>query len=256
MKNILLFSFFIISPFYVFSQISSISGKVVIDNISEPIDLSTILITNETSQAKTTLNNLGIFTIKAKLNDALEFTSNFTEKRTIIVTESIIKKGFITVYLDLETIELAEANINPLKKNLKENMNYQQDPLGNLYKELGIDANLRFRKIDPTYTSQVGGGFGPISTLIGYLNGSTRKAKYTYKFFKDVDKRNKVEEYFTTDYFIDNLNIPSHKIDEFIAYCYDKKELNLKVLIVGNRYEEIEEVLEDEAPKYLALLNN
>ena len=228
----------------------------MIEELSESVDFSSVNVINETTNAKVKANSLGIFTLKVSKDDELAFTSGFTEKRVIKITESIIKKGFITVHLDLETIQLAEANINSLKKNLKDNLDYKPDKLDDLYKELGIDPNLRFRKIDPTYTSQVGGGFGPISALIGYLNGSTKKAKYTYKYFRDVNKKGKIEEYFTASYFMNDLKIPEHKVSEFITYCYNKKELNLKVLIVGNRYEEIEEILEKEAPLYLDLLNH
>lgn len=253
--NRFLFSYvLLILPMYSFSQVISISGKIMIDELTEAIDLSSINVLNETTNAKTKANSLGIFTLKVTKDDIITITSNFTEQRSIKISESILNKGFITVHLDLETIQLAEANINPLKKNLKDNMNYQQDPLGNLYKELGIDANLRFRKIDPTYTSQVGGGFGLIG-IIGLINGSTKRAKYTYKYFKDVDKKSKLEEYFTSSYFMNDLKIPGHKVSEFITYCYDIKGLNLKVLIDGNRYVEIEEILIQEASKYLALLN-
>ena len=61
---------------------------------------------------------------------------------------------------------------------------------------LGIDPSLRFRKIDINETSQVTGGFGPIGMLIGWLNGSEKRAKKTYEYFKKNRKNRKNRELF------------------------------------------------------------
>jgi len=256
MQKTLLIIFFLFSSIWSYSQNVMISGKVEIDNVDEPVDLTSIIVINQNSNSKVKTNSNGIFSIKVQYGDELEFVSAFTENRSIKITSSIISKGFINVHLDLEVIELSEANFAPLKKNLKNNLDYKkEDEIDRLYANLnlGIDPKLRFRKIDPTYTSQVGGGYGPISGLIGLINGSTKKAKKTHQYFKDVEKLDRVKNYFTNSYFVERLNIPEYKVDEFITYCYSKTEI--KKLIDNNRYQELLEHFVKEAPEYVKLLN-
>ena len=75
---------------------------------------------------------------KKELIREIESKINELECIKIGITESIIKKGFITVQLelDLETIQLAEANINPLKKDLKDNIRVDKTEVEELQDEV------------------------------------------------------------------------------------------------------------------------
>ncbi|MBQ0147104.1 MAG: hypothetical protein KBS93_01425 [Flavobacteriaceae bacterium] len=237
-----------------YSQQVMITGKVEIDNVDEPMNLSTIIIENLSTFSKTKANDGGIFSIKASEGDILQFTSGFTTERNIKITSSILSKGFIQVHLDLEVIELAEANLNTLKRNLKDNINTNDNSKDQLYKSLGLDPNLQYMKIDPSYTSQVGGGYGPISSLIGLINGSTKRAKRTYAAFQNINGQEKIKSYFEDNFFMEYLKIPSHKIQEYINYCYIN--FDLKKLVDQGRFVEIEEILKNNSSTYIQQLNN
>jgi hypothetical protein len=116
-KTLLAFIFFYFS-IWSYAQPIMITGKVEIDNVDEPLNLNTIVIENITSLAKTKANDLGVFSIKVKEGDILQFSSGYTTPRNIKITSSLLSKGYLNVHLDLEVIELAEANLNPLKKIL------------------------------------------------------------------------------------------------------------------------------------------
>lgn len=253
MINLLFSYLFLCSPIYIYSQEASISGKVIIADVSESIDLNSISVFDVTTQTKSKVNSLGIFTIKVNLNDELVFTSDFTEKRVIKMTESIIKKGFITVHLDLKVIQLAEANINTLKKDLKDNISKEDSDKTKLYKSLGLNPDLQYIEVNPNMTSSLNSS--GVAYLIAKVSGRYEKDKKINEFFKKENKLEDLKDYFTENSFEQKLKIPKHKISEFLRYCYNKEELNLKVLIDGNRYEEIEVILEKEAPTYLNLLN-
>ena len=253
--NKLLFSFILIfSSFYSYAQQVMISGKVEIDNVDESMDLSTIVVENLNSYARIRVNDSGLFSIKVKDGEILKFTSAFTTERNIKITSSILSKGFINVHLDLEVIELAEANLNPLKKNLKENISKEDSEQTKFYKSLGLDPNLQYIEVNPYMTSALNSS--GVAYLIAKVSGRYEKDKKINEFFKKEKRIDKIEDFFTEEYFIKNLQIPAHKINEFIQYCYAQKSFNLKQLIDGNRMEEIEEILINQAKVYLELLNS
>lgn len=241
---------FILVLYFTQAQSKLISGKVIIDNIDNSIELNIISIENNSSGSKTKTNLQGFFSIKVGLDDNLEFNGFGLEKRELKVRKEMLDKGYLEVHMNEETINLNEVNLLTLNKNLKNNIKLDKNSIDILYDNLnlGINPNLRFRKIDINETSQVSGGFGPIGMLIGWLNGSEKRAKKTYKYFKKIEKIEKIENYFTKEYFVEDLNIPENKIEEFINYCYSKNKL--EEYLSKNNFEDIEEVLKKEAIDY------
>ena len=122
------------------AQSTLISGKVVIDDIDYHSDLDKFSIINLNTNAKTMANSDGMFSIKVNLNDELLFKNEGIEERVLKISENMISKGFVTVHLNVEVIELAEATINPLKKNLKDNINKEKIFSEKLKDEMGISS--------------------------------------------------------------------------------------------------------------------
>lgn len=232
------------------AQSKLISGKVIVDNIDSSTELNTISVVNNSSGAKTKTNLQGFFSIKVDLNENLEFNGFGLEKRELNIIQQIIDKGYLEVHMNEKIIYLNEVNLLTLDKNLKNNIKIKKTAIDILYDNLnlGIDPNLRFRKIDINKTSQVTGGFGPIGMLIGWLNGTEKRAKKTYEYFKRIEKIEKIENYFTKQYFVEDLKIPDNKIEEFINYCYFKYQLD--EYLNKNNFEYIEGVLKQEAINY------
>ena len=134
-----------------FGQSINLSGRIVIDDQADYSLIHQINVINRQTEKIVKPDDMGDFTIEVQLNDALVFTSGFTEKRVIKITESIIKKGFITVQLelDLETIQLAEANINPLKKDLKDNIRVDKTEVEELQDEVNhVTPEFRQKMLD------------------------------------------------------------------------------------------------------------
>jgi len=148
--------------------------------------------------------------------------------------------------------------LNPLKKNLKDNISKEDSEQTKFYKSLGLDPNLQYIEVNPNVTSSINnnGWFNDPLLWISALTGQRKKDIKRNEFFKKEKRIDKIEDFFTEEYFINNLQIPVHKINEFIQYCYAQNSFNLKHLIEGNRMEEIEEILIDQAKVYLELLNS
>ena len=155
--------------------------------------------------------------------------------------------------MNIETIELAEARINTLDRNFKNNIKLKYDQVDEMYKQLnlGIDPNLRFRKIDPNATSNIG-SFGLLNPAawITAISGQRKREKNQYEYFKKEDRIKDLENYFTPNYFIETLNIPENKVSEYVKYCYINFELDK--LVTANNYDKITQILEEQAPIYLS----
>lgn len=256
MNKFLYILFFSLISIFSLAQSNLITGKVVIDDgiVGQDI-VENILITNETTNAKAFTNSKGMFSIKASVGDELIFTHDFYKDRSIKITADILAKGMLTIHLNIETIELAEARINTLDKNFKNNIKLKYDKVDDLYKglNLGIDPNLRFRKINPNMTSTINNnGLLDPSLWIATISGQKKKDKKQDQYFKRIDKIKELENYFTKTYFVESLNIPENKVSDYVTYCYHN--FGLEKLIKENKYDKITEILEDQASKYLEMI--
>ncbi|WP_291069357.1 MULTISPECIES: hypothetical protein [unclassified Empedobacter] len=241
---------------FTFAQTTLINGKVVIDDgVAGQDAVDNILVTNESTNAKTFTNASGMFSIKASVGDELIFSHDFYIERKIKITSDILAKGMLTIHLNIETIELAEARINTLDRNFKNNIKLEHGKVDELYDNLnlGFDPNLRFRKINPNMTSTINNnGLLDPSNWIATISGQKKKDKKQNEYFKKVDKIIDLENYFTINYFIETLNIPENKVTDYVRYCYANFEL--EKLVKENKYDKITEILEEQAPKYLEMI--
>ena len=118
---------------------------------------------------------------------------------------------------------------------------------------LGIDPNLRFRKINPNMTSTINNnGLLDPSLWIATISGQKKKDKKQDQYFKRIDKIKELENYFTKTYFVESLNIPENKVSDYVTYCYHN--FGLEKLVKENKYDKITEILEDQASKYLEMI--
>ena len=256
MNKILYVIIFGLISTFSFAQTTLITGKVVIDDGVVGQDaVDHILIMNEMTNARVLTNENGMFSIKASVGDELMITHDFYIERKIKITQDIFAKGMLTIHLNIETIELAEARINTLDKNFKNNIKLEHGKVDELYDNLnlGFDPNLRFRKINPNMTSTINNnGLLDPSLWIASISGQKKKDKKQNEYFKKVDKIKDLENYFTSNYFIESLNIPENKVTDYVRYCYANFEL--EKLVKENKYDKITEILEEQAPKYLEMI--
>ncbi|MGV0936438.1 hypothetical protein [Empedobacter falsenii] len=254
MNKILYVIIFSLMSTFSFAQTTLITGKVVIDDGVVGQDaVDHILIMNEMTNARVLTSENGMFSIKASVGDELVITHDFYIERKIKITQDIFAKGMLTIHLNIETIELAEARINTLYKNFKNNIKLEHGKVDELYDNLnlGFDPNLRFRKINPNMTSTINNnGLLDPSLWIASISGQKKKDKKQNEYFKKVDKIKDLENYFTSNYFIETLNIPENKVSEYVKYCYINFELDK--LVTANNYDKITQILEEQAPIYLS----
>jgi hypothetical protein len=115
MKVKLLFVFSILTSQFCFSQNQELlQGKVV--NQNRPIKGVDII--NYNTKVQTTTNQFGEFSIVAKKNDLLIFTSKNYDLKKLLVNDKLYDEKELTVYLDLKPEELEEVvitKVDPIK---------------------------------------------------------------------------------------------------------------------------------------------
>ena len=242
---------------YVFSQSIDLVGNVVIENVDEAIPLNQIIIINRNTEKRMNPDENGGFRIQVNLNDELVFKSAITSPRTIKVSQNIINKGFINVHLDLDMIELNEANINPLKGELKDNLNLKETDLDILKRNIGYDSKEFKEQLkkqqEYAQTRKVISETGGVN-LLGIGKSLFGKKDKPYKNPQKLNFQvaEEIKEYFTVNYFINDLKIPENQINTFIGYCMNNS--NIRTLFEEQLISEMVVRFEQYAPNFLKII--
>ena len=264
MRLTLLVLLFFLGTIQTYSQRITITGKIELTNTDESWDMNSIHIENLNSSGKVKSNEKGMFSISVKLDDELEFSGNFLESRTIKISENMLKKGFMRVELEVEEIELAEVNLNPLKKYWKDNVSKEASEQEKMHEMIGFDQEFKLDMVEGMlaikYLKKVGGV--PSYENMMRIKDQFRKGAKEYK--PDVRKEKpqiirheeilEIQEFFTDSYFTNSLQIPAENIYEFVSFCYDT--YNLKRLLHNQLYDDMFFHFTEGATRFLELMKN
>lgn len=229
MKNIAALLFFLFSLLS-FAQSKIITGAVYIDEAEEGVTSTGVRVENLRSYAKTATNQDGHFSIGGIVGDTIQFSASFLVPRKIVISDNIYSRGVLQVHLDIETFDLQEVFLGKLDKNINSNIKYKNDLKGSLYNSIGLDQ--RLRDLEPRKDISK---FKPLDVLspvrmIGHVNGYYKKQRRIELFMKNQGVLNEVINYFPDEFFLDDLKIPEHKVQEFIQYADRKIDLKSKVM--------------------------
>ena len=122
MIKTLFFSLFFVSFISIHAQSTLISGKIIVDDADEVINLNGFVIENSTTNTRTKANENGLFSIKVNEGDELIFKQIGIINRQLKISKNMLNRGFIEVHVNVEVIELAETNISKLNKDMLNNL--------------------------------------------------------------------------------------------------------------------------------------
>lgn len=240
----LLLCFFFINPL-VNAQTKWIQGNIIIDHSDEKAE--GVYVTNKRTNYTTKSNFLGIFFIQAQVNDTLQFRSSWYENRNIILRPKLFNKNEIVIHLAIETINLSEALITKKLTGILEKdvvLGKKEDDLTRLYKLLNVNPDIN--PIKDTSALKAGLFDGDISLtrldigrIYDVFTGGLRKRKALYDYESQIAQISRIRAYYGDNYFKIDLDIPSHKINEFI----------LTALVNTNNINQLNE------PNYFSLMN-
>ncbi|WP_413533385.1 hypothetical protein [Empedobacter brevis] len=253
----ILFFLLIISSSYIQAQSAMISGKIIVDDTKEIIDLEGISIENLNTKAKTKTNNEGLFSINVNLNDELLIKQVGLSERKLKVSETMITKGFVTIHVNVEIIDLAETNIQKLNKDAYKNIGKEKsfqekfnDENGITSLEFKAELNLKHEEEIVNRTIKQVGGVNLLGLFNLFKSPKKRLKKPVQLEVKKEDQLSTLHKFFTTYYFVNDLKIPEGKINEFLDYCYSN--FDFPKLLKENNFDEILFIIEEQAPIYLS----
>lgn len=197
----------------------NIAGRVY----STDGDVAATHVLNLTTQRATITDVNGFFTIQAHLNDTIAFSAVQYQKKTIVVTPSILESKLISIGLDDAVNELDEVTVTPYNLSgdiLKDLKTLELDPvvtastlgLPNAYIRIPTKAE---RELLVATASPVM-SFDP---LINAITGRTKMLKERVARNKLYDRTERVRKFFADSIYQQELRIPYDNIDDFLYFC-------------------------------------
>ena len=202
------------ATFCTWSQTSNekiLHGKIVADSAS----VVGIDVVNLGNEKVTVTNNKGEFSILAKADDILVFSSMTLEMKRMLVDEDDLKSETITIYMTPKINELNEVIV---KKNAAE----------------GISIIPGQKHYTPAERKLYTATSGLLDAPLNWLSGRTEMLKKEIIVERKERMLNKVGVLYEDKYYIQTLKIPEIYIDDFQRYLIEDKEF-AAALKVKNR---------------------
>ena len=202
------------ATFCTWSQTSNeklLHGKIVADSAS----VVGIDVVNLGNEKVTVTNNKGEFSILAKANDILVFSSMTLEMKRMLVDEDDLKSETIIIYMTAKINELNEVIV---KKNAAE----------------GISIIPGQKHYTPAERKLYTATSGILDAPLNWLSGRTEMLKKEIVVERKERMLNKLGVLYEDKYYIQTLKIPEIYIDDFQRYLIEDKEF-AAALKVKNR---------------------
>lgn len=217
------------------------------------IYLNQVLVTNISSQKTVVANVKGSFKIDAKSGDVLRFTSAFTERKDLKVTDKNISGIKNMVELSLNYTEIRELVLTKFK------------PSGNLRKDVyalkSKDRSLEIIQMiglpapkgdgtpvqQPVASLANGGMSLSVDAIYDILSGDAKKKQRLYDYEKMVRGISTIRSYFGDAYFT-NLKIPQDRVENFLTFVYTSE--NIDHFVQSNNLEAVKVPIEKYLPIY------
>ena len=186
-------------------------GKIVADSAS----VVGIDVVNLGNEKVTVTNNKGEFSVLAKADDILVFSSMTLEMKRMLVDEDDLKSETITIYMTPKINELNEVIV---KKNAAE----------------GISIIPGQKQYTPAERKLYTATSGLLDAPLNWLSGRTEMLKKEIIVERKERMLYKVGVLYDDKYYIQTLKVPEIYIDDFQRYIIEDKEF-AAALKVKNR---------------------
>lgn len=230
MKKFYLFPFLIFT-LSLFGQVDRILISGVVKSNSLP--LVNVHVINLSSNKGSLSNQNGEFKISVKENDTLIFSNIQYAVKELIITNEIINKNLLPIFLKIKINELDEVIVEESKNIAKalQLPNAGKKPLDKLERNLNhySQANVPI-VILATLLGQRGG----IDDIYNIISGNRKKDRKLKELLEEDIKSEvnreyiqKIRNHFQDEFFIEEILIPKEKIDMFLYFCLPSDVISL-----------------------------
>ena len=232
----------------------SLKGTVVIDFADAKAN--DIYILNKTQNIYTTTDIVGHFSIKADINDTIEFKGAFLQERNFIVNNWALNNSNLVIHMNMEKINLEELIVKPkLTGYIKKDVGTvpKDDKKEKLYASLGIDIRTLDikpeEKQEPVLSSPLSLN---VEALLKLTTGYYRKMKNLREYESYIKKINDVRDFIGKDFFTTYLNLPETEIEQFLVFVEGRNSIDFKSYYYAKNYLLMSKLLEEESKIYKA----
>ncbi|NAS29521.1 hypothetical protein GTQ40_00915 [Flavobacteriaceae bacterium R38] len=230
MKNNILTYLFLVVFYSATAQFSSsvkLKGKI----LNKKNDVEGVHIINKRTKTATISDKEGFFEIIVQKKDTLLFSAIQYGAQSVIIDEESYKKRELSVTLEVQVTALKEVilNLYNLSGNLiidtkkvinEDRVSAVSLNLPNAHVKLKAQTERKLYEADGQPYIQVGLGFvvnlNPIANVI---SGRTKMLKNRLAIEQVKDKNEIFKHHFGNSFFVETLEIPLEKIDDFILFC-------------------------------------
>ncbi len=231
MKKLLLLALCALSFQQLFAQETILlEGRI----LNDTIDRANLNIVNVSLRRGTTTSSDGVFTIQARENDTINISAVQYEARQLVVNETMFNRKKISLYLIPKIEVLEEVNISnvDLTGDIKKDANSTKLQKQITPKELGIPENTAPKRTQEErryYTAVTSGSGIPLDGLINSITGRLKMLKKHIEVSRFEKKVQDVRTTFSDSIYMNSLNIPKERIEDFVYYTFEDDKAKIYV---------------------------
>lgn len=191
-------------------------GQIFADSINE----YQVNVININQKIGTVSNTSGEYKIKANLGDSILFTSLQHKTYTTVAKERNLKNS-TSIFMELQVNKLPEVTLNlyDLSGDLSRDMEKVKTDFID-QRQFGFGAPRQLDKIDrEIYTASTSSGGVPLTPLINWITGETKRLEKRKKNAVVQNNKNKVLRHVTENLITKDLRIPQMYVEDFAYFC-------------------------------------
>jgi hypothetical protein len=192
-----------------------IQGKIVVRDAS-PAD---VLILNLNTEQEARSNALGLFTILAKTEDVLVFSSVNLDYMRKMIEENDVHQGNFEIKMTSKQIVLDEVEIktyNAVNLGIRQKAAIQYTPAERRLKTAG--------DFKPIHLLGLLGGSLELDPIFNAINGKTKRLKKEIKLERNKKRLMQFQEFFPKHELMEQVKIDRDQVMEFTYYVLEKDE--------------------------------
>ncbi|MBU2995246.1 carboxypeptidase-like regulatory domain-containing protein [Cellulophaga baltica] len=205
-------------PIGIYSQVNTISAKVIYNDIV----LESVTVKNLSSNENTISNNKGLFSLKAAIGDTLHFSYIGMKNLERIITQNDLKNDSLNIQMFektvvLEGVEVVEySSVNSLSLGIisKEKKEFSQ-----YERKLATAGD--FKAI---HLLSLLGGKLAVDPIINKISGRTKRMKYAIELEKKENRITFLEENYSA-YLLDKLKIENGELQLFYTHLIEDENI-------------------------------
>lgn len=243
-KKLILLSYFVILTGCYCSHaqtLFTLKGHIVADSI-ETREVNVVNLTRKTG----VVASKGNFELPVEIGDELFFSSLQYEPYQLTVTQKLVEKDMVQIYLfllvnELETVRISDLNLTgDLSKDVANTeVNAYFDPA-----KKGLPVNkkpprtLAQRRLYTATTSP--GGIIPLDPIINAISGRLKMLERQEDYEILETRKEKALRAMPFSFFTKDLQLPADYVEDFIYYCLNFKPFSKLVVQRTQRFALIE----------------